>query len=199
MDTYWSYAELSAAEVEGVDYRVVVRPGSSITVLVPHGGGIEPGTSEIASEVAGDDLALYLFEGLKPTENSMLHITSHHFDEPRCLGLLQQSDSAVSIHGGGERTGSKSSVFVGGRDYALSACLIEAMIEAGFSAQVDLDLPGTESSNIFNLTRSGQGAQLEIAEHLREQMFSSLSRAGRRSKRETFFRFCSVIRLVLPG
>ncbi len=65
MDTYSSYVELSAAELEGVDYRVLAQSRSTIVVLAPHGGGIEPGTSEIAWEVAGGEFSLYLFEGLK--------------------------------------------------------------------------------------------------------------------------------------
>jgi phage replication-related protein YjqB (UPF0714/DUF867 family) len=53
-----------------------------VAVIAPHGGGIEPGTSELATAIAGDDFSLYLFEGLKSAGNGELHITSTNFDEP---------------------------------------------------------------------------------------------------------------------
>ncbi len=49
-----------------LDYLILSRQGTSgIAVMAPHGGGIEPGTSEIANRVAGDEHAYYSFEGLK--------------------------------------------------------------------------------------------------------------------------------------
>ena len=98
-DWYTSFAALRAAEPPG-EYRIRAFPrGSAKAVLAPHGGAIEPGTSEIAAAVAGEDLSLYCFEGLKGRVHSRLHITSHLFDEPECLALVAASDRVLAMHG----------------------------------------------------------------------------------------------------
>jgi phage replication-related protein YjqB (UPF0714/DUF867 family) len=66
---------------------LVLVPESRIAIIAPHGGGIEPGSSTIARAIAGEDINMYLFEGIKVAKgNAIVHIASHHFDEPRCLG-----------------------------------------------------------------------------------------------------------------
>ena len=88
-DRYQNFAELSAHEKEGVDYTVTVeeRP-SPILALAIHGGRIEGTTSELARDIASaGDAKLYLFEGIKPSGNTDLHITSRRFDEPRGLSI----------------------------------------------------------------------------------------------------------------
>src|SRR5215207_4035760 len=88
--------------VEGVDYARRSRRherfdnqltgGCAIartTVIAPHGGGIEPGTSELCLAVAGYHPATldatppggvtfdyWMFEGLRRTGNGDLHVTS---------------------------------------------------------------------------------------------------------------------------
>ena len=87
------FGDLAQLYVEGVDYAVHVthREKSEIAVVAPHGGRIEGRTSEIARLIAGDEHALYLFEGLRPTGDNFdcLHLGSHCFDEPRALDLIQ--------------------------------------------------------------------------------------------------------------
>jgi phage replication-related protein YjqB (UPF0714/DUF867 family) len=46
----------------------------ALAILAPHGGGIEPGTSELAEAVAGEGLSFYAFEGLKRSGNAVLHV-----------------------------------------------------------------------------------------------------------------------------
>jgi len=88
-DTYPNFAALARSQRSGIDYRVLVRRAEpAFAVIAPHGGGIEPGTSEIADAIAGEKHSCYEFEGLKPSGNSVLHITSTHFDEPMCLTVL---------------------------------------------------------------------------------------------------------------
>jgi phage replication-related protein YjqB (UPF0714/DUF867 family) len=71
MTPYASYCALQVNETLGVDYRIRVRRGcSGIAVMAIHGGGIEPGTTEIAEAVAGDRHTFYTFSGLKPEGNS---------------------------------------------------------------------------------------------------------------------------------
>jgi phage replication-related protein YjqB (UPF0714/DUF867 family) len=82
MDKYESYEELRQNEQEH-HFQIHHQEGSSgVAVMAPHGGGIEPGTTEIARGVAGTDHTFYAFEGLKPGGNQDLHITSTNFDEP---------------------------------------------------------------------------------------------------------------------
>ncbi|EHS52160.1 protein of unknown function DUF867, partial [Rhizobium sp. PDO1-076] len=90
---YPSFSELSAREIENVDYQIsVVNRDSMVAVIAPHGGHIEPGTSELAQAIAGEDLSMYIFSGLRPGRHHReLHITSTNFDEKRCLDLLSHT------------------------------------------------------------------------------------------------------------
>src|SRR5580704_3841422 len=97
-DKYRSFPELAAAETQG-GYEVRTRYSGATLILAPHGGGIEPGTSELAEAIAGDDHSLYLFEGMKQRNNRDLHITSTNFDERECMTALHRSDRVVAIHG----------------------------------------------------------------------------------------------------
>jgi phage replication-related protein YjqB (UPF0714/DUF867 family) len=194
-DTYGRFAELKAKETEGVDYLVQCTDrGSRVLVLAPHGGGIEPGTSEIVKAVAGEDLSFYLFEGIKPRGNyETLHITSTSFDEPRALELLTACDKSIAIHG---EKSSEEIAFIGGGDAGLRPHIERFLKEAGFVVRQH-DSPGLRGrspGNICNRCRSGAGLQLELSRGLRERLFRSLGRDGRRHTNGTFSRFVHAIR-----
>ena len=54
-DKYACFEDLSRHEVSGVDFGVRVRQARApFAIVAPHGGGIEPGTSEIADAVGAD-------------------------------------------------------------------------------------------------------------------------------------------------
>ncbi|GKT00503.1 poly-gamma-glutamate hydrolase family protein [Acidovorax sp. SUPP3434] len=160
---YRGYADLANAQIEGTDYRVHVRPvaHSSVAVIAPHGGSIEQYTSEIALSVAGHDFNLYHFEGIRRSGNyAALHLTSHRFDEPRCLALLSKCDHVVAVHGCGGET---QKVLIGGRDESLKAEIARAISDLGVDTQVaDHPFPATDSMNICNRGRSGAGVQIEL-------------------------------------
>ena len=103
VDRYSSFAALADSEREGVDYRIVLQRTAAVhCVVAPHGGGIEPGTSELASAIAARDHSLYAFEGLKRADNLDLHVTSTRFDEPQCLALIASSVTLpLTEHGPG--------------------------------------------------------------------------------------------------
>lgn len=71
-------------------------PGSTLTCWfvargprsrsAPHGGGIEPGTSEIADAIGGERGSFYTFGGLKSSGTADLHITSIVSAVRRVLG-----------------------------------------------------------------------------------------------------------------
>jgi phage replication-related protein YjqB (UPF0714/DUF867 family) len=170
-DRYASYAELAAAEREGVDYRVVVREveGASIAVVTPHGGGIERGTTQIARAIAGDVLHLYVFEGLKTRGNfDALHITSRRFDEPRCLDLVTRSETVLTVHG---CVGFDERVYIGGLHEELKGHIALALEAIGVEAWLDNhNFPAIDPENICNRGRSGRGVQLEFTTGLRRLM-----------------------------
>ena len=76
-DKYPNFATLAQHERAGIDYCVLVRRAEpAFAIVAPHGGGIEPGTSEIADAIARQRWSFYTFEGLKRAGNGVLHITS---------------------------------------------------------------------------------------------------------------------------
>jgi phage replication-related protein YjqB (UPF0714/DUF867 family) len=198
-DKYPNFATLARHERSGIDYRILVRRAQIAHALVaPHGGGIEPGTSEIADAVAGEELSFYAFEGLKSAGNADLHITSTRFDEPMCLTLIGQSQVVITIHGEHSADAGEG-VFVGGRDTALGRRLTLALRSRGFpvSRHRDPRLQGLERSNICNRGRSRKGVQLELSRGVRREMFASLSREGRKHPTARFGAFVAALRSVL--
>jgi phage replication-related protein YjqB (UPF0714/DUF867 family) len=98
-DKYPNFESLRRAE-SAEDFRIDCRHRrSTVAIVAPHGGKIEPGTSTIAAAIAADDYCLYRFEGRKRRNNCDLHITSTQFDEPECLALISGCDQVVAIHG----------------------------------------------------------------------------------------------------
>src|SRR5262245_3852344 len=97
---YKNFADLSRYEQEGISYqREVKKRRSALAVIAIHGGGIEPGTSEIAKAISGTEFSYYTFDGIRQKGNERLHITSMLFDEPMCLQIVNDSEIVVAIHG----------------------------------------------------------------------------------------------------
>jgi phage replication-related protein YjqB (UPF0714/DUF867 family) len=188
-DRYNSFKELFAAEKEGYDYRIDVTSRTSETcILAPHGGGIEPGTSEIAAALAaGGKFSSYLFEGVKRTGNKgALHITSTNFDEPQCVGLLNKSKYAIALHGSDD---DDDIIDIGGLNKRLMLQLKESMLQLAFKADIDNsgDHSGIDKRNICNRCICGQGVQIEFPIRVRSELFRDVhSREGRKETTEKF-------------
>ena len=180
------------SESEGSSYSLtVMNRRSAFAIIAPHGGGIEPGTSEIARGIAGSVFSYYTFDGLMQEGNELLHITSTLFDEPKCLHLMRDSDTVVAIHGCG---GDRKSIFVGGLSDGLKTRLINSMVTAGFDASLaQANYAGNQIQNICNRGRLGKGVQLEISAGLRRVMFKKLDRQGRKITTDVFKRFVAAI------
>lgn len=167
---YKGYEDLTNAQIEGTDYRVRVHPvaSSSIAVIAPHGGSIEQYTSEIALAVAGQNFNFYLFEGIRRSGNyAALHLTSHRFNEPRCLALLAQCDHVIAFHGCGGET---PQILVGGLDEPLKAAIAQAISALGIDTLLEGHrFSATDSMNICNRGRRGAGVQIEMTMPLRLQ------------------------------
>lgn len=169
-DKYANFSELAMHNVCGRDYRVhvVPRPGST-AIIAPHGGKIEPGTSEVALALAGDSLSFYAFEGLRRSRNGELHITSTNFDEPECLRLLAASPRAVGIHGKGPDR--NRVVLLGGRDTLAVNRLKLSLGKYHFEVKMaPTRLQGCSEKNICNRCMSGLGVQLELSRGLRDYL-----------------------------
>lgn len=171
VDQYQSFAALALREREGVHYRIrmVARP-SPIAVIAPHGGYIEPGTSEAAHEIAGESFSLYCFESLTlRARGDGLHITSTRFDEPQALRLIEASHIVVGVHG--RKDGDDdASIWVGGLHEHLRDVVSVALLDSGFrskSVGEGHPLAGRDPKNICNRGRGGAGVQLEIPRALR--------------------------------
>ncbi len=165
LDKYKNFAQLKDEEpAEAWRVRRRLRD-SKVLIIAPHGGAIEPGTSPLAALIAGQTYNLYRFEGRKPPgQNPHLHITSHHFDEPRALEMVQKCSIVLGIHGC-KGTGA---IYVGGLDRPLRKALATALKSTGL--RVEADRPGFRAENPFNICNRGsrgRGAQLELTWELR--------------------------------
>jgi len=199
-DKYRNFAELAQHEDAGIDYQVRVRRARPEFALVaPHGGGIEPGTSEIADGIAAATHSFYAFDGIKAKKNADLHITSTHFDEPLCELLLTASAVVVTLHG--EQSEDGEGVFLGGLDKSLREQIRTALIEQGFDAKVHPNpkLQGREKTNVCNRGTSGEGVQLELSRSVRERLFESLTAEGRKHPTKRFEEFVTAVRAVLES
>ncbi|MDP3282998.1 MAG: poly-gamma-glutamate hydrolase family protein [Desulfobacterales bacterium] len=197
MDRYANYDDLKRHEIEGEDYVILSRTGNSrIAVVALHGGGIEPGTVDIADVLAGAEHTFYAFKGIKKKGNAVLHISSTKFDEPDGIKIAKNAEIVVSIHG---CHGKDDMVFVGGRNQNLKEKICYALGKAGFNSEVSekAGLQGQQYENICNRCLSGEGVQLEISRGLREKMFDNLGRRSLRKRNKLFFDFVETLRETL--
>lgn len=163
-----SFSALARAKTEGEHYAVTVHDvGCGVAIVAPHGGRIEPGTAEMAKDIAGNDHSLYVFEGRESRDAFFeLHVASAQFDDPRCVALVKKSHTTVTIHG---CKGDAPVVYIGGRDKKLAAKLTETFNKSGIKAMADNHpFPATSPDNICNKNARGQGVQLEFSRGLRD-------------------------------
>jgi len=197
MDKYRNFKELKQYEIKGVDYDIRTRCGTSgIAVIAPHGGGIEPGTVDIADSVAGGEHALYCFIGLKGTGNADLHITSENFDEPVGVRTAEEADFVLTIHG---CSGPDEVIYVGGNDLEYRKRFSDAIARAGFVAKDNprSGLAGLKPSNLCNRGKTGRGVQIELSGGLREKLFENMTRHIGKGKRKEFFDIVAALRKAL--
>jgi len=196
-DKYNSFAELAGRHREGQDWRhIVVSRHAAVAMLAPHGGGIEPGTSELAIAIAGDEFSLYCFEGLRRWRNARLHIASTRFDDPACLELLQDVPTAIVIHGCAER---REIVYLGGLHAELRTAAEESLAAAGFRVAQDTTIHGgTDQANLCNRCAGGRGLQVELSRGMRASMFAGLRPSERQVRTAAFAAFVAGMRAILP-
>src|SRR5262245_58074670 len=109
------YASLAALKehVQEDSYRVrCLDRHSLVTIIAPHGGYIDAGTSAVARAVAGKRYNLFDFQGLQHERPWELHVTATRFRDPQLTALLDKSRFAMSIHCMGS-TGEET-IYLGG-------------------------------------------------------------------------------------
>ena len=168
--SYRSFDELKNQETEGQDYQVRAhRRNGRVLIMAPHGGKIEPMTSEIAEAIAKDDHSFYSFEGLKAEGNSTLHIESHLFDEPRALQAIEKADIVLTVHG--QLDHKEEFIMVGGLNVDLRSEIRRQLEGAGFRTRAPTEgLQGIDPENICNRGRWKGGIQLEISRKVRDSL-----------------------------
>jgi len=160
------YESLAEKFIEFVDYEInVLDVHSSLSVIAPHGGKIEPGTSELSKYIALDEYNFYSFTGYSE-HNKYLHITSHNFDEPVCVSLVKKSSTVISIHG---CKGRDSKIYIGGLDVRLKYKINARLISNGYDSSCrDHKFQAKFKSNICNRGYRGKGVQIELSRDLRD-------------------------------
>jgi phage replication-related protein YjqB (UPF0714/DUF867 family) len=184
-----------------VEKQATDAPETQKIVMAIHGGGIEPGTSEIALAVAGyhpdtlvasvDDLGLHdfwLFEGLLPSGNGKLHVTASHYDDPIATELVQNARRCISLHGCSD-TQAKGKIQIGGRDLKLRDIVLEELTIAGIPAEITTNqmLGGCSPDNIANKTKILGCVQLEMGTSYRSSLFGTNTQPKRKKTTNTQF------------
>ena len=178
-----------------VEKQATDAPETQKIVMAIHGGGIEPGTSEIALAVAGyhpdtlvasvnDNLGLHdfwLFEGLLPSGNGKLHVTASHYNEPIATELVQNARRCISLHGCSD-TQANGKIQIGGLDFELRDIVLEELTIAGIPAEITTNkmLRGESPDNIANKTKILGCAQLEMGTSYRSSLFDTNTQPKRK-------------------
>ena len=197
MDTFSSFQDLAAHTQESRDFHICYKAlDTDLLIMAPHGGKIEPGTSELAKAIAGNEASMYSFEGIMPSNNRTLHVTSTNFNEPICLGLLQSAKRVLSIHGQGSPS---RQIFLGGLDKDAREIIDQCLKAHDFpiAPTTRLDLRGRRPENICNQGCSGAGVQLELSRGLRATFFASLTLEGLKQPIPEFARFVTAVRKAI--
>jgi phage replication-related protein YjqB (UPF0714/DUF867 family) len=188
------------------------------TILAPHGGGIEPGTSELCLAVAGYHPAnlpqippagvtydYWMLEGLRERDNAELHVTAVGCDDGVAVSLCAGSLNALALHGfrpgPPDMSEDDQVVLVGGGNTTLQRYLLEGLCKADFDARDASqhgELNGNAKCNIVNRTLLGMGAQLELSTPLRDAMFTEHNRSRRKhTTTQLFWAFVAACRDAL--
>jgi phage replication-related protein YjqB (UPF0714/DUF867 family) len=176
-DRHRTFASLAASETADVDYRIrTIDRKARVLIMAPHGGAIEPGTSEIAISIAAETHSLYCFEGILPGRpHGSLHIASTRLDEPNSIGLICKSDIVLAIHGRKD-AGDRATIWVGGLDRPFRASVYSALSAAGYGVSEGRELAGEARANICNRGRNGAGVQLEFPRSFRASVVAHRAR-----------------------
>lgn len=156
------------------DVKEYSRIKSPIAILALHGGGIEPGTEQIARFISENTTSsLYVFSARRYQGNYELHIKSTEISPKQSEQLtrvVQACKTGISIHGHNRNT---DTVFISGTNQDLLNVITSSIKQVlGDRYRLDtkdvpLDLNCSDPSNVLNKFPLG-GVQIELPPTLRE-------------------------------
>jgi phage replication-related protein YjqB (UPF0714/DUF867 family) len=204
-DKYNNWADLSANEVDGVDYETEsISSASRWAHIAVHGGGIELMTASVAKAVAENETQKYwAFKGIKASNVDDLYMTATRFDNPDCVAMVSQSSYCVSYHGMTDDTAGTTTptAFVGGLDTYNRDRVIAALNAKGIAAVLATkgEVNSENVNNIVNKTQSGRGVQIEMNRALRDSFLVSGNAAdeGTSATTQTFTDFVDAVSSVV--
>lgn len=173
VDKYQSMTQLEKETTEGVDWRKDTKnTGNQVLIVAPHGGSIEQGTTELTKALADKgNYDYYSFEGIRPKNNSELHVTSTHYDDPTLNQMIKNRTATISIHGA---SGSEEIIYLGGPRSDLRNAIEEQLVGRGFTVKVPPEyLGGQNNKNFINREDNNTGVQLELTTALRKAFFKN--------------------------
>jgi phage replication-related protein YjqB (UPF0714/DUF867 family) len=153
----------------------------------------------------------WMFEGIRPEDNRILHVTSTGCDDLVAVSLCAGALGALSLHGfdpAPELPPDEQIVLAGGANPTLKDLLMTRLDDAHIKVQAvgrGAELDGDSPCNIVNRTLPvGDppaplgGVQLELSTPLRDAMFTENSRPRRRhTTTEVFWTFVAACRDAL--
>lgn len=204
-EVYSSFSQLALCEPNSFEIELEER-NSPYSVMAIHGGGIAPGTTEIARAIAGGSYSFYSFRGVKPHGSKYLRIASTVFDEPYALYLVRLSMWIVTVHGCETPPRDAYGVIVGGLAAGLREEVCSALRRADFNAidgfrPVDVHVPGalkgSDREDLCNRGAFKEGLQLQLTSELRQEL---LPESGAPSTRfDRLHAFAGTVRDVLAN
>lgn len=199
-DRFMSLPALMSELTEDKDYRIRLRRrGSKVTIMSPHGGFIEPGTSALAEAIAGKTFNFFDFQGLQTVRPEELHVTSTRFRHPVLDEMLSRSQLALSVHGMGDVD--TWTLWLGGLNATMKERVQDKLTATGFSVNPTAPMyKGENPLNVVNLVPN-KGVQLELPDDLIAALFAKgVAFAGPGIKPKTtrlFKRFVEAVRTAI--
>ena len=201
-DYYASMTQLERETKEGIDWKKETRDqGNQVLIVAPHGDNIEQGTSELTKLLAQQGGYDYFsFEATRPFNNTQLHVTSTHYDDPTLHQMIEGRAATISIHGA---KGDDQIVFLGGAKSDLRDAIQLQLESRGFAVQVPPEyLGGLNEDNFINKNENSTGVQLELTTALRKALFinqdmSTTSRKNENNWSPLMYQFVDALHIAI--
>ena len=198
-DTYKDFNDLKHHTTQNKDWKISTKHVKNDNILITaiHGGGIEPGSTEIARRIANiGKYDFYSFQGLLPADNQRLHITSTNYDEPQLMNMLAATKETISVHG---FNGEDPLIYIGGKDKYMAKAIRTELRKAGFTIKSSpKGIEAMSEDNFVNQNGTDTGVQLELTTKQRQLFFKDLkldktTRNNSDNYTHTFYKFAKAV------
>ena len=171
-DKYQSMTQLESETVEGVDWKKIQEIMVRKYLLLRHMEETlnkERQNNESFGEKGNYDY--FSFEAIRPKNNTELHVTSTHYDDPTLNQMIQNRTATISIHGA---AGTDQIIYLGGPPSTLRDEMETQLKSSGFTVMAPLDyIGGVKKNNFINREKNNTGVQLELTTALRKTFFNN--------------------------